>query len=95
MSTTKIKIQLRRDTTANWVASNPVLLAGEYAYATDTGYVTVGNGLSSYVELSGTPFATIRLPEAAVDGLEANYVKYSDVNGGKAALSGDNKLATI
>ena len=31
-----IRIQLRRDTAANWVSANPALLAGEIGIETDT-----------------------------------------------------------
>jgi len=46
------RIQLRRDTSANWAASNPVLAAGEVALSTDTVSVRVGNGTSTWSALS-------------------------------------------
>jgi len=39
-----IRIQLRRDTAANWTSANPVLLAGELGIETDTLKFKVGNG---------------------------------------------------
>lgn len=39
-----IRIQLRRDTASNWVAANPVLLAGEIGIETDTLKFKIGNG---------------------------------------------------
>jgi hypothetical protein len=39
-----IRIQLRRDTAANWVSANPVLLAGEIGIETDTLQFKIGNG---------------------------------------------------
>jgi hypothetical protein len=39
-----IRIQLRRDTAANWVSANPVLLAGEIGIETDTLKFKIGNG---------------------------------------------------
>lgn len=45
------RLQIRRDTQANWNSVNPVLLAGEIAYETDTGQIKVGNGSSTYVQL--------------------------------------------
>ena len=39
-----IKIQLRRDTAANWVANNPLLLNGEIGIETDTLKFKIGNG---------------------------------------------------
>jgi hypothetical protein len=44
------RIQLRHDTAANWasVGTSLVLLAGEFAYETDTGKVKIGNGVSTW-----------------------------------------------
>jgi hypothetical protein len=39
-----IRIQLRRDTAANWTSANPVLLAGEIGIETDTLQFKIGNG---------------------------------------------------
>lgn len=39
-----IRIQLRRDTAANWTSANPVLLAGELGIETDTLKFKIGNG---------------------------------------------------
>jgi hypothetical protein len=39
-----IKIQLRRDTAANWTANNPLLLNGEIGIETDTLKFKIGNG---------------------------------------------------
>lgn len=39
-----IRIQLRRDTAANWVSANPALLAGEIGIETDTLKFKIGNG---------------------------------------------------
>jgi hypothetical protein len=39
-----LRIQLRRDTAANWVANNPILLSGELGFETDTLKFKVGNG---------------------------------------------------
>ncbi len=39
-----LRIQLRRDTAANWVTNNPILLSGELGFETDTLKFKVGNG---------------------------------------------------
>lgn len=49
---TNSKIQLRRDTAANWSAYNPTLSAGEPGFETDTGKLKVGDGRTSWIELS-------------------------------------------
>lgn len=52
MATSRQRIQLRRDTAANWTAVNPVLLAGEAGYETDTGAFKIGNGSTAWSSLS-------------------------------------------
>ena len=54
MATSRQRIQLRRDTAANWTAVNPVLLAGEAGYETDTGAFKIGNGSTAW---SSLPYA--------------------------------------
>lgn len=46
------QIRLRRDTAANWTTANPVLAAGEAGVETDTGKLKIGNGSSSWTQLS-------------------------------------------
>jgi len=45
------KIQLRHDTSANWVLYNPVLLIGELGYETDTLKSKLGDGVSRWIDL--------------------------------------------
>ena len=45
------KIQLRRDTAANWEASNPVLSQGEPGLAIDTNTVKYGDGVTDWKSL--------------------------------------------
>lgn len=58
------RIQLRRDTIANWTTVDPILAEGEYGYETDTGYTRIGDGSSTFTQLprrSGnfSPFETM------------------------------------
>jgi hypothetical protein len=55
-TTATIKIKIRRDTEANWRATNPVLLEGEIGFAKDAGYFVIGDGASAFDVLS--PIAT-------------------------------------
>lgn len=41
----------RIDTAANWLQNNPVLLKGELAIESDTGYTKAGDGNSHYNDL--------------------------------------------
>ena len=44
----KTKIQIRRDTAANWASNNPILSAGEFGLESDTQKIKVGNGLANW-----------------------------------------------
>lgn len=46
-----VKIQLRRDTFANWQSEDPVLAEGEIALETDSGRFKLGNGSTVYTSL--------------------------------------------
>lgn len=45
-------IQLRRDTSTNWSSVNPVLSNGEIGIATDLSQLKIGNGVSTWLQLS-------------------------------------------
>lgn len=46
------KIQLRRDTAANWTSVNPTLSQGEQGYETDTGNFKIGDGTTVWSGLT-------------------------------------------
>jgi hypothetical protein len=46
------RIKLRRDTAANWNSANPVLALGEPGYDTTNNKIKVGNGTSTWTQLS-------------------------------------------
>ena len=48
-----VRIQLRRDTAANWISSNPVLRQGEIGIETDTLKIKLGDGTSTWTQISG------------------------------------------
>lgn len=45
------RIRYRRGTAAEWTAANPLLLAGEPGYETDSGSFKVGNGVTRWNSL--------------------------------------------
>lgn len=51
------RIQLRHDSASNWtsVGNSLVLLAGEFAYETDTGRMKVGDGIRNWNTLPYFP----------------------------------------
>lgn len=51
MTTQIARIQSRSDTAANWTTVNPVLLAGEWGYETDTKRKKLGDGSTAWTSL--------------------------------------------
>lgn len=47
------RLKLRRDTSANWLAADPVLSVGEPGFETDTNTLKIGDGASTWSALSG------------------------------------------
>lgn len=45
------RIQLRRDTSSRWSLNNPILLAGEMGYETNTSYLKIGDGTTPWNDL--------------------------------------------
>lgn len=56
------RIQLRRDTAANWTAANPVLGLAEPGLETDTNLIKYGDGTTAWNSL---PYAGANVPEIA------------------------------
>jgi hypothetical protein len=46
------RIQLRRDTAADWTSTNPTLAQGELGVETDTGKVKIGDGATAWTSLA-------------------------------------------
>lgn len=70
MSTLTAKIQLRRDTSANWTANNPILSAGEVAFTSDVFYsgtdqqrFKIGDGVQTWTQLDYVPEGGAGFPE--------------------------------
>lgn len=60
----KVTLQIRHDIASNWNIRNPVLLAGEYALETDTGWLKIGDGVTDWQHLS------------YLNKLDSDYFKY-------------------
>lgn len=69
------KVQLRRDTYANWASANPTLAAGEQALETDTGLVKLGDGSTAYTSAKYQLMNTYRLTAtpSAIGSTIADY----------------------
>jgi hypothetical protein len=85
-----IRIQLRRDTAANWTSSNPVLRAGELGIETDTLKFKIGNGSSTWTQI--TSYANIT-PTGLSNSL-GSYILSADQGnpGGPAELDSNGDL---
>lgn len=46
-----LTMQQKRGTSDNWADINPILLAGEIGFETDTNRIKIGNGVSAWVDL--------------------------------------------
>ena len=85
-----IRIQLRRDTAANWTSSNPVLRAGEFGIETDTLKFKIGNGSSTWTQIANYANVT----DANLSSSLNDYILLADQGtpGGPAELDLDGDL---
>ncbi|SJZ59250.1 hypothetical protein [Megasphaera cerevisiae] len=72
-----VTIRIRRDTTANWTANNPVLASGEWAAEILTGTtlvnIKIGDGITSWVNLAySVNFPSIEAAEQAASQYATN-----------------------
>jgi hypothetical protein len=87
------RIQIRRDTAAQWLAVDPILAEGEFGYETDTGDFKIGNGTVAWSSLGYGASQTF--VEDAVAGMVASAPATLDtLNELAAALGNDENFAT-
>ena len=85
------RIQVRRDTAANWTSENPILAAGEPAYETDTAKEKIGDGSTVWTSLpyiaasTGTLDSVIGGTDITVDNTDPinPIVNFSGTTGGQ------------
>lgn len=67
------RIQIRRDTEANWTSSNPILASGELALSTDVAKIKIGDSSTAWSSLG---YATVSEPavQTLIDTAIANIV---------------------
>jgi hypothetical protein len=75
------KIQVRRDTAADWTSTNPTLAAGEIGFESDTNKFKIGDGATAWTSLNYAPegYAT------------TSYVDTQDANIASDTLTFTNK----
>ena len=94
------RIQIRRDTSSNWTSNNPILLQGEFGYELNTGYAKIGNGSSTWTQLTyfgGTgptgPAVAISGPTGYTFTTEATGIGFT--GGGISSVSTTGDLVTV
>jgi len=94
------RIQFRRDTTANWTSINPILLQGEFAYSLDTGFAKIGDGSSTWTQLTyfgGTgptgPGVAISGPTGYTFTTESTAIGFT--GGGISSVSATGDVVTV
>lgn len=65
------KIQIRRDSAANWAAFNPILADGELGIDTTNGYMKFGDGMSPWTECQYVRFPGVGPENLAITGTPA------------------------
>jgi hypothetical protein len=85
-----IRIQIRRDTAANWVSANPTLRAGEIGIETDTLKMKVGNGSSTWTQLTNYMNVVPSDLNTSLNG----YVEVGDI-GAESGVAGLNALQNL
>jgi len=100
-----IKIQFRRDTTANWTSVNPILHSGEPAYDTILKVWTVGDGVTRYLDLPKIPIdivsliSTVVLPDGLISGSDQISGSFVNITGdtmtGDLNVTGDVNISGI
>lgn len=60
------RIQIRRDTAANWTSANPTLAQGEMGLETDTGNTKIGDGATQWTSLQYSTGTLIAPPPTGV-----------------------------
>lgn len=85
--TVNIKILLRNDTSANWVANNPVLSKGEMGIQIDNKKFKFGDGITPWNELDYGAGNEIPNASNLIDGLmsKQDYAKLSGIEAGAEA----------
>lgn len=102
MTTELAKIQLRRDTAANWISADPILSSGEFGFETDTQRFKLGDGSTAWTDLSYEvalfPSGTRASPNAitAISGIgiagALREFQFVEGNGGPVTVSANPQV---
>ena len=89
------KIQLRRDTAANWTSANPTLSQGELGYETDTDKVKIGDGTTAWASLGYLIDGTAGAETDPVVGAISGIVKADGAGNISVAVAGTDYQAPL
>ena len=99
------KIQIRRDTAANWTSNDPVLSIGEQGFETDTNKMKIGDGVSAWSALAymagGAGGLELQAPTSSNEyyiyvGNPTNQLaQITDTRGNVSTLTYDQSFATL
>lgn len=78
------RIQIRRDTAANWTSANPTLAQGEIGYEVDTRKQKIGDGTTAWTALAYQPIGTL-----------TSVAGKTGTNGAVTLVKGDVGLASV
>ena len=89
------RIQLRRDTAANWASNNPILALGEVGFETDTKILKIGNGSTEWNSLGYTvfPVGTTANTVAAGDDSRFSNNRTPTAHSSTHAIGGSDALS--
>jgi hypothetical protein len=76
------KIQIRRDTAANWTSTNPTLASGEIGFDTTNNQIKIGNGSTAWSTLAyASGGASVEIAQTAPASPDVGDVWYNSTEG--------------
>lgn len=82
-----VLIQIRKGTSAQWTAANPILAVGEPGFETDTGVLKIGDGTSTWGSLSSVSGGSVDLKPYCVTATSGGTITGSGGSALTATLS--------
>jgi hypothetical protein len=90
-------VQIRRGTAASWTAANPVLADGELGFASDTGELKIGDGVSAWADIAAgsTQSDLTTAISDAIAALNLGDIVTHDVAEFEAAVTPESNIAAV
>jgi Major tropism determinant N-terminal domain len=88
------RIQLRRDTAANWLSVNPVLADGEPGFEYDTGKIKYGDGITNWFSLAYAGGADVTYGNVQVAEYLTHFDGTINFTSSPAIISGVGTIST-